>query len=110
MNLVNFTPRPGANVGLAATTTSGGTAKLICNDLEVDLMVYNLGTVDIAFQIAGASVTAAFPTTSANGDTIAPAGTLQVIRGVRGTGAGIYAAALTSTGTGSLFIQPGSGS
>lgn len=110
MNIDNFTPRPGANVGLAATTTSGSTAKLICNDEEVDLLVYNAGSTPVAFAIGGASVSATYPTTSANGDMVIVGGASRVIRARRGTGTGIYAAAITSTSTASLFIQPGVGS
>lgn len=110
MNIDNFTPRPGANVGLAATTTSGSTAKLICKDEEVNLLVYNDGSTPVAFAIGGSGVTATYPTTSANGDMIIKGGDSRIIRARLGTGTGIYAAAITGTSTASLFIQVGVGS
>lgn len=111
MNIINFTPRAGATVGIAVTTTSGSTAKKICSDGEIDLLIYNPGSTDISLEIGGnASLTCAAATTSLNGAMLVPAGTLQVMRGMRGSADGVYAAAVMGSGTGTIFITPGNGS
>lgn len=111
MNIINFTPRAGATVGVAVTTTSGSTAEKICSDSEIDLLIYNPGPTDISLEIGGnASLTCTAATASANGAMFVPSGSIQVMRGMRGSADGVYAAAVIASGTGTIFITPGNGS
>lgn len=109
MNIVNFTPRPSATVGFAATSTTG--AKKICGDAVIDLLIYNKGASDAYVEIGNSSVTATAPTTSANGSAPLPPGSIQVMRGVRADNTGIYAAVICDSGnTATVLITPGNGS
>lgn len=109
MSIINFTPRPASTVGVAVTS-SPSTAELICTDHEIDLLVYNISTVDVAIEFGKSNVAAQYPTTVANGSMLVAPGSIQVFRGMRGTATGIYVSAVVASGTGTVFVTPGNGS
>jgi hypothetical protein len=98
---MNFSPLGDATVSIAATTTTANVAlNLPTAPMSVDVRLYNSGFVPIHVRFGNASVTA----TTTNMP-IAP----QTVEAFSISGAATHMAAITSSGTGTIFATVGMG-
>jgi hypothetical protein len=101
----SFAPIQGATVSRAASSSSSNVAMPKCPAGAVQVRVYNSGT-DLAFVAFGTDSTAAAATT----DYPVPGGAIEVITLTNPASARItYAAAITASGTPTLYFTPGYG-
>ena len=96
----------GESISLSATTASS-TAQFTANNsaLYPDVLVYNSGNTTAFFGCGGSSVTAALPASGATNATPIAPGAIMVMR----KGGATYCAAITSTGTTTVYFTAGIG-
>jgi len=95
-----FKPAVGGTVSLAVTTTSASVAMLLVPDSEHQVRLYNAGSATVFVNRGGSGVTA---TTS---NMPLPAGAVEVLTY---TGSATHLAAITASGTATLYATVGEG-
>lgn len=96
-----FIPALDANIPLSATTTTSS-ASLKNGNAPMQVRIYNAGTATAFLNFGTSAVTATtsgFPV---------PSGAIEVIT-IPGNATTTYAAAITASGTASVYITPGAG-
>lgn len=87
---------------IAMSVTSSSSASLVNVGSKPNVMVYNAGTVPVFVKTGGSSVTAVFPTSTAQeGTVVAPGAIMSMSKSLEHT----YLAAITSSGTATIYVQ-----
>lgn len=103
MSVIPFGPAGSATVALAVTTASARVAYQ-SGIKNHRVRIYNAGTSDVAVEFGDATVVAVFPTNSTGAGMVIPAGAVEVLSSSTSN-----LAAITSSGTATLYITPGEG-